>query len=98
MLSVSKDVGGCLCPISSRTICAGIASRKFTQSVQSSASAAEEMTVFIIWDMVMTSPLLGGFADLFVRTNILVLCFSIWIQKGIRYQCVQLEPCHYRGM
>ena len=63
VFSVCMGVGGCLCPIYSRKIRAGIASRQLMKSAQSSAYAAEDMTTLIICDMVMTVPLLGGVAE-----------------------------------
>ena len=63
VLSVYMGAGGWLCPISSWKICAGIVSRELTKSAKSSASAAEDMNALIIYDMVMTAPLLGGVLD-----------------------------------
>ena len=60
MFYVCMGVGGCLCPISSRTIRAGIAPLQLMKSAQSSASVAKYITALIICDMVMTAPLLGG--------------------------------------
>ena len=63
VFSIYMGVDGCLFPIFSRKIRAGIASRQLTKSAQISAYAAEDMTALIICDMVMTVPLLGGVAD-----------------------------------
>ena len=60
VLSVCIGVGGCLCPISSRVCCAGIASRQLMESASSSASAAEDMIVLITCDVVSKEPLFGG--------------------------------------
>ena len=38
----------------------GTASRQLMKREVSSASAAEDMTDFMIWEMVMTAPLFGG--------------------------------------
>ena len=66
VLSVCMGVGGCFCPISSRKFRAGIVSQQLTKSAQSSASAAEDITALIIFDMVRTAMLLGVFSDLSV--------------------------------
>ena len=63
VLSVCMGIGSFLCPITSRTIRAGIDSRQLTKSAQSSTSAAEDMTSLIIWDIFMTAPLLDVFSD-----------------------------------
>ena len=49
VLSVCTGVGGCLWPISSRAWRAGTASWQFMKRAASSASAAEDMTAFMIW-------------------------------------------------
>ena len=59
-LSVCTGVGDCLWPISSRAWRAGTASQQLTKRAVSSASAAEDMTGFMIWVMVMTAQLFGG--------------------------------------
>ena len=69
VLSFCMGIGGCLCPIYSKTIRSGIASRQLTKSAKSAASAAEDMTALIIFDMVMKAPLLGGFSDFSVKNN-----------------------------
>ena len=54
------DVGDCLWPISPRACWEGTASRKLMNRAESLACAAEDMTALMIWEMVMTAPLLGG--------------------------------------
>ena len=54
-------VGGCLWPISSNKYLAGIACRVLIKSAPISASAAEVITFFMIFAMLSTDPLLGGF-------------------------------------
>ena len=60
VLSVCIGVLGCGCPISMRAILAGMASRAFMNNAPISASAADDMTAFIIWATFSTAPLLGG--------------------------------------
>lgn len=59
-LSVWMGVAGCLCPISSSVILIGMAAFAFKNTAPNSASAADDMTAFIIVDIVKTAPLLGG--------------------------------------
>ena len=58
------DVGGCLCPISSRVWRDGMASLKLMNSAPSSASNADGMTALMILAIVKNFPLLGGNAML----------------------------------
>ncbi len=51
---------GCLCSISSSSWRIGIASRVLMYSAPSSASAALDMTVFRILEMLRIAPLFGG--------------------------------------
>ena len=60
MLSVCIGVGGCVCPIHSKESRAGMASQNFIKMAPSLASAADDTTALIIWEMVNTAPLLGG--------------------------------------
>ena len=60
VLSVCTGVGGCLCPISSRSRLVGMACRVLMKSAAISASAADVITLRIIWAMFRTAPLLGG--------------------------------------
>ena len=60
VVSVCTCVGGCLWPIYSRAWQAGTASRQLMKRAASLTSAAEDMTAFMIWAMVMTAPLFGG--------------------------------------
>ena len=64
VLSVCIVVGGCLWPIVSNALRAGIASLQLMKRDPNSASAAEEMTAFMICEMVRTDPLFGGTAEL----------------------------------
>ncbi len=56
LLSVWMGMGGCLCPISSRRSCMGIASRAFMYSAPSLALAALDMTALSILDIMSTAP------------------------------------------
>ena len=60
VLSVCIGVGGCLCPIIPNAWCAGIASRQLMNRAPRSASAVEDMTDLMIWEIVMTSPFFDG--------------------------------------
>ena len=61
--SICVGVGGCLCPISYSLILAGTASQKLINSVQSSASAADDIRALMIIEIVVTAPLFGGSVD-----------------------------------
>ena len=63
VLSVCIDVGVCLCPISPIVILSGTASRQLINSAHSSASAADDMAVLMILEIVVTAPLFGGSED-----------------------------------
>ena len=63
VLSVCIGVGGCLWPIVSIAWHAGIAYLQLIKSYPNSASAAEDMTAFIICEMVWTDPLFGRTAE-----------------------------------
>ena len=60
VLLVCIDVGGCLCPIIYNAWRALIAYRQLINRAPGSASAVEDMTALIIWDIVMTSPFFDG--------------------------------------
>ena len=60
VLSVCIGVGGCLWPIVSNAWRAGIASIQLMKRDPNSASAAEDMTDFMICEMVRTDLLFGG--------------------------------------
>ena len=62
VLSVCIGVEVCLCPIISNAWRAWIASRKLMNRAPRSASAAEDMTVLMILEILMTSPLFDGMA------------------------------------
>ena len=57
VLSFCIGVGGCLWPIVYNEWRAGIASMQLTKRDPNSASAAEDMTAFMICEMVRTDPL-----------------------------------------
>ena len=59
-LLVCFGVGGCLWHIFSYAYCAGIASMQLMKRAPNSASAAEDMTDFMICEMVRTDPFFGG--------------------------------------
>ena len=63
-LSICIGVGGCLCPISSSRCRIGTASRELIYSAPSSASAADDITAFIICATVNTAPLFVGLYDM----------------------------------
>ena len=65
VLSVCIGVGGWGCPISSRVVLAGMASRAFMNNAPISASAADDMTALMICATFNTAPLLGGTSVLF---------------------------------
>ena len=57
VLSVWIGVGGCLWPISSRSLLTGMACLEFKKRAQILASAAEIMTLFMILAVLSTAPL-----------------------------------------
>ena len=59
-LSVCVGVGGCGCPISVSMFMRWTASFALMKIPTSSASAAEDMTDFMICDMLRMAPLFGG--------------------------------------
>ena len=59
-LSVCIGVRGCGCPCSSSVCCIDTAIFVLMNSSPSSASAADDMTAFIICNMLRTAPLLVG--------------------------------------
>ena len=61
VLSVCIGLSGCLCPIYSSVVLDGTSSRQLMKSVQSSASAADDMTALMILDIVVTAPLFEGY-------------------------------------
>ena len=65
VLYVWIGVGGCLWPISSTVVCAGIACRELIYSAPISESAAEVITFLMICAMVKTAPLFAGVFALF---------------------------------
>ena len=65
VLSVWIGVGGCLWPISSTVVIAGISCHELIYSAPISASSAEVITFFMICAMVNTAPLFDGFAAFF---------------------------------
>ena len=65
VLSVWIGVGGCVWPISSTVVCAGIVCRKLIYSVLIYASAAGVIKFFMICEMVKTDPLFAVFAAFF---------------------------------
>ncbi len=60
LLLVCIGVGGCGCPISSRSWRCGTASHALMYSVPSLALAAEDMTSLMSWAMLSTAPLFAG--------------------------------------
>ena len=64
-LSVCSGVGGCLCPISSRTICIYTASLDMMYSAADSASVADVITCLMMCAMLSTVPLFCGIVALF---------------------------------
>ena len=62
-LSVCSGVGGCLCTIYSKMIMMYTASRAMIYNVANFASVADDITCFIIWDMLRTSPLFCGMVE-----------------------------------
>ena len=64
VLSVCNGVGGCLCPKYSSVFCAGMASRQLMKRVWISASASEDMTALMIWEIVRIEPFLLGMGSL----------------------------------
>ena len=60
MLSNCMGVGGWGCPSSLRVVRIGKASLAFRNMALTSASAAEDMIVFMIWHRVWMAPLLVG--------------------------------------
>ena len=82
VLSVCIGVGGCLWPIASNARRAGIASLQLMKRDLKSASAAEDMTAFMICEMVRTDPLFGGTAESPYMKNALLPYFSLSILTG----------------
>ena len=60
VLSVFIDVGGCLCTISLSQCFSGMDSLQFIYRYPSLASAAEEITTFMICATLRMAPLFGG--------------------------------------
>ena len=79
VLSVCIGVGGCLWPMVSNAWRAGIASLQLMKRYPNSASAAEDMTAFMICEMVRTGPLFGGTAESSYMKNALLPCLSLSI-------------------
>ena len=65
VLSVMIGVGGWVCPNSSRSVLAGMACLELRNNAPISASAAEDMTLLMIWAMLWKAPLFGGHSELF---------------------------------
>ena len=63
VLSVCIGVGGCFWPIVSNAWRAGIASLQLMKRDPNSDSAAEDITAFMICEMVRTNPLFVGTAE-----------------------------------
>ena len=59
VLSVCIGVGGCFWPTVSNSWSAGIASLQLMKRAPNSASTAEDMTSFMICEMVRTDPFFG---------------------------------------
>ena len=64
VLSVIIGVGGWMWPISSRSVLAGMACLELRNNTPISASAAEDMTLLMIWAMLWKAPLFGGQSEL----------------------------------
>ena len=64
VLSVCISVGGYSCPIALRACRAGMASLQLMKRAPSSASAAEDITALMIWEMVTTALLKSGMGEL----------------------------------
>ena len=64
VLSFFIGVGGFLWPIVSNVWRSGIASLQLMNRVPNSASDAEDMTAFMVCEIVWTDPLFGGMAEL----------------------------------
>ena len=75
VLSVCIGVGRCLWPIVSNAWRAGIASLQLMKRDPNYASAAEDMTAFMICEMVRTDPLFGRTAESSDMKNALLTCF-----------------------
>ena len=65
VLSVWIGVGGCVCPISIKVCLAGIACLEFRKRAPISASAADDITFFMICAMFKTAALFAGSSSLF---------------------------------
>ena len=63
VLSVCIGVGGCLLPIVPNAWRAGIDSMQLMERDPNSASAAEDMTASMIFEMARTDTLFGGTAE-----------------------------------
>ena len=64
VLSVWAGVGGCVLHISISIVCVGIAFLELANSKPIYASAAEDITCFSIFVLMMTAPLVGGLSKL----------------------------------
>ena len=62
-LSVCSGVGGCLCPISYKMILMYTASRAIMYDAANSAYVADDITCFIMWDMLSTDQLFCGMVE-----------------------------------
>ena len=87
VLSVCIGVGHCLWSIVSNVWRAGVASMQLMKRDPKYASAAEDMTAFMICEMLRTDPLFGGTAESPDIKNTLLPCFSLSILTG--------RNCHY---
>ena len=62
-ISVCISVFSCGCPSSSSIFLVGTASFQFIKSLPSSASAADDITAFIIHETFITAPLFAGISS-----------------------------------
>ena len=94
VLSVWIGVGGCLWPIYSTVVCAGIACHEWIYSAPIFASSAE-IIMFFLW-FVQWSRLLLCFLGLLrclTWKNFHQICSSIFVRSGRMHCCVLLGPC-----
>ena len=82
VLSIWIGVGGCLWPIFSTVIRAGIVCCEFICSAPISTSASEVITFFIICAMFNTATLFVGFAAFFYMKNVHQLCSLLLVRSG----------------
>jgi len=93
-LSVCIGVRGCGCPGSLSVCCIDTAIFTLMKNAPSSASAADNMTAFIIWNMLRTIPLLVGMLPQFSRNICPPALLLAFASNKYDAHWGLLIPCH----